>query len=145
MITDANIETLPKKRGRKRKEIAAAGQTEQVTNEVPENIVVTIEENKPELIVKKRGRKPKGGKLITKQSELTCTQPVISNVILHLKCSMQDLNVHNDIIKNLVTDPLIYNPSVPPNILTYKKENSAFSMYDTEKQQSNYLAYSEFA
>jgi len=145
MITDANIETLPKKRGRKRKEIAAAGQTEQVTNEVPENIVVTIEENKPELIVKKRGRKPKGGKLITKQSELTCTQPVISNVILHLKCSMQDLNVHNDTIKNLVTDPLIYNPSVPPNILTYKKENSAFSMYDTEKQQSNDLAYSEFA
>ena len=146
MITDTNVDTLPKKRGRKKKDIAVTGQTEQVTNELPENIVVTIEENKPELIVKKRGRKPKGGKLITKQSELTSTQPVISNVILHLKCSMQDLNVHNDIIKNLVNDPLIYNPSVPPNILTYNKmENSAFSMYDTEKQESNDLAYSEFA
>jgi hypothetical protein len=145
MITDPNVDTLPKKRGRKRKEIVN-NVIEQISSELSENIVVTIEENKQELVTKKRGRKPKGGKLITKQTELTSTQPTISNVILHLKCSMQDLNLHNDIIKNLVTDPLIYNPTIPPNILTYnKKENSAFSMYDTEKQEMNDFAYSEFA
>jgi hypothetical protein len=145
MITGANVDTLPKKRGRKKKEVVTHI-TEDISNEIPENIIVTIQENKPELVAKKRGRKPKGGKLIIKQTELISSQPVISNIILHLKCSMQDLNVHNDIIKKLVTDPLIYNPTIPPNILTYnKKENSAFSMYDTEKQEMNDFAYSEFA
>jgi hypothetical protein len=138
MNSDAIVEILPKKRGRKKKEVV-------VEIEPPENIVVSIQENKTEPVAKKRGRKPKGGKLILKQTDMISSQPAISNVILHLKCSMQDLNAHNDVIKNLVTDPLIYNPAIPPNILTYKKtETSAFSVYDAEKDQTTDLAYGEF-
>jgi len=140
MNPDAIVEPLPKKRGRKKKEIV-----EPVQNDTPENIIVSIQENKTEPVAKKRGRKPKGGKLVMKQSDLVSAQPSISNIILHLKCSMQDLTTHNDNIKNLVTDPLIYNPAVPPNILTYnKKEGALFSVYDTEKDQSGDLAYGEF-
>jgi hypothetical protein len=138
------IEHVPKKRGRKKKEVIPASNA---VEEITENIIISIEENKPEVTAKKRGRKPKGGKLITKQNDIVSSLPSVSNIILHLKCSMQDLNLHNDTIKNLVNDPLIYNPTVPPNILTYNKieQGSAFSMYDTDKQQTNDLAYGEIS
>jgi hypothetical protein len=38
------------------------------------------------------------------------------------------LNEHNTIINKIVTDPLSYNPSIPPSIMTYNS-NSLFSEY----------------
>ena len=55
---------------------------------------------------KKRGRKPKGGKIIKKNQKLT--NEVINktpNVILHLKCSSQELEKLNSFDIN-------YNPSI---------------------------------
>jgi hypothetical protein len=67
-------------------------------NEIKEDSNVVIisnpslsDEQKPQL--KKRGRKPKGGKII---HQVVCNEPHKEdkqNVILHLKCSMKDLNV----------------------------------------------------
>ena len=52
---------------------------------------------------KKRGRKPKGGKIITKPiSELTNTI-VNQNVILHLKCTMDDI---------IIKKPFSYTPDI---------------------------------
>jgi hypothetical protein len=84
-----------------------------------------------ENIIKKRGRKPKGGKLIVNNSIKSESPPPVANVILHLKCSMQDLNEHNATIQQTISDPLTYNPTIPPSIMTYDDNKSShFSMYD---------------
>lgn len=94
-----------KKRGRKKK--------------VPEEgVQLSIEEP----VAKKRGRKPKGGKIITKESDTDTTTHSVSNVILHLKCSSSDLQVND-------SSNFTYNPSAPPEIETYT-ENTPFSLYE---------------
>jgi hypothetical protein len=113
-----------------------------VTNELTTSDAGTVVSDPPS---KKRGRKPKGGKLITKNINNTCAIPSVSNIILHLKCSTQDLNDYNQQMNQKITDPLMYNPSVPPSIMTYNIENSSvFSMYNDEADtvQTKY-AYSE--
>jgi hypothetical protein len=144
-----NVEPQPKKRGRRKKEEPVA-QVAQANDGV--NITITIEENDThaEPVAKKRGRKPKGGKLIVKQPEKTNIQTPIANIILHLKCSMQDLNEHNMELNKLVSDPLSYNPVVPPSILTYNTmDKPNFSSFDTtlDTTPSNLIkdvAYNEF-
>lgn len=135
-----NPDVAPKKRGRKKKEISTVEESGQ------ENISIVIEEEEAVVAApKKRGRKPKGGKLITKQNDIITTQQSVSNVILHLKCSMQDLLDHNKSITNMVKDPMIYNPSVPPNILTYNDQAINFSLYNNEQSKEQIdLAYNDF-
>ena len=68
------IEPVKKKRGRKPK----------IKN--PEDVIPHVP--------KKRGRKPKGGKIITNQ-EINNNNPFVkTNIILHLKCNLKDIN-HN--------------------------------------------------
>jgi hypothetical protein len=133
----AVLEPPKKKRGRKKK-----SEETPLTIENPAiNIIMTIEENEPaqpvvaggEPVLKKRGRKPKGGKLIVKPSEKMDSLKPVANVILHLKCSLQDLNEHNTKIHQFVTDPLSYNPSVPPSIMSFNiNESRPFSVYESE-------------
>ena len=78
--------------------------------------------------LKKRGRKPKGGKLKTQSHEDMDKPNNIANIILHLKCSECDLNDYNNKINTILTNPLEYKPDIPPNILTY--ENKQFCFYD---------------
>ena len=40
---------------------------------------------------KKRGRKPKGGKIVEKNVILTNKKDSVENIILHLKCSSKDI------------------------------------------------------
>jgi hypothetical protein len=69
-----------KKRGRKAK-------TELITDP-PEPLV--------EKIPKKRGRKPKGGKVVACLPSEECTTETKMNVILHLKCNKQDVSSSYD-------------------------------------------------
>jgi hypothetical protein len=46
-------------------------------------------------VAKKRGRKPKGGKIIQQIVPLNNNKETKPNVILHLKCSLKDLNSNN--------------------------------------------------
>jgi hypothetical protein len=106
-------------------------------------VIVFVEEP---TVAKKRGRKPKGGKLILKQTEKTEQMQSITNVILHLKCSMQDLDIHNTNIQHIVTDPLTYNPTIPPNIMTYDPTtifSSCSDNYNAEQDKPN-VAYTDF-
>ena len=84
---------------------------------------------------KKRGRKPKGGKLYSKTSEKVNSVNQVSNIILHLKCSVQDIESYNNKLNHIVTDPLLYNPEVPPNIMSYTSEPKiSFSEYNIDEQ-----------
>jgi len=103
-----------KKRGRKKKE---------------DNIQILIEEivdgQKEESTIKKRGRKPKGGKLIHKNLIEETKQDTQVNVILHLKCSLKDIEED----ENIIQDPLEYNPAVPPDIMSYDDNKGKFALY----------------
>jgi hypothetical protein len=116
METDSGT-AVPKKRGRKSKK-----ETEQQHPE--ENIVISVEEKadteppdqenvvlhvgeendevnicKPSIddkvVAKKRGRKPKGGKIIQQMVPLAMSREPKPNVILHLKCFLKDLQNTN--------------------------------------------------
>jgi hypothetical protein len=138
-------EPLKKKRGRKKKsEIESENQNA--------NITITIEDVPTEshhvsetTAAKKRGRKPKGGKLILKQPEKANSDAPLANIILHLRCSMQDLNEYDHSVNKIVTDPLVYNPIVPPTIMTYNSNiERPFSNYDSQATIVDGNAYHEF-
>jgi hypothetical protein len=98
------------------------------------------------IALKKRGRKPKGGKLVLKQNDKQPANQNIPNIILHLKCSLNDLNNYNDDYNKIVTNPLSYNPSVPPEIKTYNENEDDFYAYEKDKNQPSNLenfAYQE--
>jgi hypothetical protein len=122
-----------KKRGRKKKE---------------ENIQIVMEEVKEEVKeeispLKKRGRKPKGGKLIHKNSLEETKSDVPPNVILHLKCSLKDTEEEEP---SIIQDPLEYNPAVPPEIMSYNDNKNGFSYYAEAQVVQNpdqKLAYTE--
>lgn len=107
-----------KKRGRKKKE----------TDEVVEQEVIVEVAKEDKDILKKRGRKPKGGKLIQNSTIVSESASQQVNVILHLKCSLKDLNIQNEDVQ--ITDPLSYNPSIPPEIMSYEEPaNKKFAFY----------------
>lgn len=133
-----------KKRGRKKKEEKEAEiarlwketehyqfyQPEPETTE--ENIKAEIKEldekepdqendDKEEQTTKKRGRKPKGGKLTIMKQPEPVQAAAMSNVILHLKCTFNDLEEYNNTSK-MVSDPYSYNPEIPPDIIAYNND-----------------------
>jgi len=143
--TDAPIK---KKRGRKKKSEILKIAEESKSNSNENNITVVLEEindnsqtnDNPSITQnasKKRGRKPKGGKLITKQPDKLDTNIQIVNVILHLKCSMKDLIEHNNKINQIMNDPLTYNPLVPPSIMTYNDKSQQFTVYENNSSINN--------
>jgi hypothetical protein len=88
----------------------------------------------------KKGRKPKGGKLIMKQTDVQQVAQPVSNIILHLKCSMKELNEYITKKEKMSSISLAYNPDAPPSLLTYNAEKQPFSQYD-EYQVLNNNAY----
>ena len=117
-------EPIKKKRGRKKKSETLA------TSDTP------VEETVP----KKRGRKPKGGKLVLKPDDSTNESNNITNVILHLKCSMDDMTLHNNNLSHYVNDPLEYNPLAPPTVTSYDNMvTNNFSVYDSIERENSHL------
>lgn len=121
----------PKPRGRKRKAPAPPV--------VLENVHIVVEELSPptpppppivaEEDAKKRGRKPKGGKLITKLLDQSVTSTTVANVILHLKCSLAELDEYIVQQNKQISDPLQYNPEVPPEIVCFDRNPDTFASY----------------
>jgi hypothetical protein len=99
-------------------------------NENENDIVVC--DDKP--LPKKRGRKPKGGKIIQQVVSLDSNKEIKPNVILHLKCSMKDLQ-SNGLLGN---DIQSYNFSNTPQ-LSYdilNENNSKKTEQYTIRQES---------
>jgi hypothetical protein len=72
-----------------------------INDENEDNVVLssTQEETKP--AGKKRGRKPKGGKIIQQVVPLNNNKETKPNVILHLKCSVKDLQSNTSLSTNI--------------------------------------------
>lgn len=91
-----------KKRGRKK------------ANPNPDVTTIVVEEVKP--APKKRGRKPKGGKIIQQNISLENKDNNEPNIILHLKCSLKDINENEH-------TSLKYNPNIE-TIQSFNFENN---------------------
>jgi len=97
------------------------------------------QENVPKPPPKKRGRKPKGGKIIKKNTKIndnSTTPP--PNVVLHLKCSSNDLLTQNNY--NLtdynpnVEDPKAYN--INTNTKMYELQYKEIKTEEQPKQNN---------
>ena len=118
-----------------KKENALNENLDETNNIIVVTSIEVTDEIKP--AIKKRGRKPKGGKIV---QQVVSTENQIEdkqNVILHLKCSMKDLQTTNSQI-NVVES---YNFSGGKNELSYdllasEKVNSN-SVFNNEKTVNN--------
>ena len=130
------MEPEKKKRGRRKKVDDTISENIQIILEDTDNIQdlsteIANEINEHKNTLKKRGRKPKGGKLTTKQPDIPSQPLPIANIILHLKCSLSDLTDYNNRMNKLLTNPMKYNPEIPPDIMTYNDANKdQFCLYD---------------
>lgn len=127
----------PKKRGRKKA-------SEKV--KVPETTEVV------EKVHKKRGRKPKGGKIIMENDNTDEKTEQEPNVILHLKCKLSDIQSNeqednsinekssnnNNITKsdNSSITQIQYNPNVE-NIVSFNYNESSFQKVQSEELFQN--------
>jgi len=109
------VEPVKLKRGRKPKNSIVENITLKDTKNINENnnIMISIDESKEDICnnifseneniieqelkvgIKKRGRKPKGGKIIQQLTQLNNDKETKPNIILHLKCSLKDLQNNN--------------------------------------------------
>lgn len=122
---------LKKKRGRKSK-----NELQMINKLKLENIIddeIVYGEYKPVTKYKKRGRKPKGGKIIQNISNNELDVNVKTNVILHLKCFLVDIennNVNN--INNIYEGVSLQNNNNSTNKLSYNIiKSNANSSTDT--------------
>lgn len=102
--------SIPKKKGRKSKkeleQIALLNQQKELlsnnslTEEEKESKILELKHSADlldepkieEKVPKKRGRKPRGGKIVTVNNDITNNIISKQNVILHLKCNINDIN-----------------------------------------------------
>lgn len=90
-------QVVKKKRGRKsKKELALLKKLEAQNKK--------LEEKK---VPKKRGRKPKGGKIVNKKTSKIEDFAVKENIILHLKCNSDDIHVESSLLT-----PFTYQPNI---------------------------------
>jgi hypothetical protein len=146
-----NDSTVKQKRGRKsKKELEELLLQNNIKNEVNNNITsikeLVIEnnindtndanddfdstENLQKPIGKKRGRKPKGGKIIQQIVNLNNNKEQKPNIILHLKCSLKDLQT-NTFLSSIES----YNFPVCKGNLSFETVNSS----ETELVQNSYM------
>lgn len=120
-------------------------------NEMDNQLVETVlDKEKP--VAKKRGRKPKGGKIVQQIMPLSDLKESKPNIILHLKCSMKDLkttNVFNGGVEgysftnfnNFHFNPLsneseliesVVNEKIIENVIDYEDDE-----YDSDSKKDN--------
>lgn len=128
IISDENPVVQPKKRGRKKASEKLKEEEEKKAN--PEVV---------EKVHKKRGRKPKGGKIILENNNNNEKEEQEPNVILHLKCKLEDIQSKeekaiydsSDTNQNSITH-LQYNPNVE-NIVSFNYSENNFQKIQSEE------------
>ena len=81
-------------------------------------------------VAKKRGRKPKGGKLVLAKPVDVEEVFVVSNIILHLKCFLEDLVRYDKENGVIDVDGTVYTPSISPELKAFETISScSLSLY----------------
>ena len=84
---------------------------------------------------KKRGRKPKGGKIVKMDNHKVKKIMKENNIILHLKCSSSDLK------QKITADRFSYSPTVVDNIESYQlytnEKLTSFSFKNIEEENNS--------
>lgn len=102
-----------------------------VTDNIASNLITEPSENvKPS--IKKRGRKPKGGKIIQQVITLNSKMNDRPNIILHLKCSMKDLNPNNILNSDIVSYNFEDKSELSYDIVHSANENTADKLQNNE-------------
>jgi len=91
-----------------------------------------VSNNNQKIVSKKRGRKPKGGKIIQQMVPSNNNKEVKPNVILHLKCSLKDLQLNS--INSSVES---FHFSTSKNELNYEIIHSDNNKYAIENNSSS--------
>jgi len=97
-----------------------------------ENLVGDEVENSQK-IPKKRGRKPKGGKIIKPPTDKETNEQIKPNIILHLKCGL------NEITENVFSFGVNYDPNVVENVDGYSFSSNkelAFEFIEKKEEKS---------
>ena len=103
-------------------------------------VSVLSDDNKP--VAKKRGRKPKGGKIIQQVISQNMNKESKPNVILHLKCSLKDLHSNdiNDVEINgfdLKSSSQLKYDSINGDENFFNKKNKTFISNEIEQNVSD--------
>ncbi len=125
-----NTQVVKKKRGRKPKIKVNEHEDNTITEDKDSVITELTNENKP--LPKKRGRKPKGGKIVNIEPKIEKNEVVKQNVILHLKCNLKDIfetnqsdiEPHNENLNNSKTSLLNYH--------TIQNNESTYNTFDNK-------------
>lgn len=111
-----------------------------------ENVNVVIENDasllssSSTLVHKKRGRKPRGGKIIHENHIQNDSNPEVPNIILHLKCVLSDLKKSNEMASNKLEtysndkklEVLCYNDNDNDQNTVYSSNVSSMTRYETD-------------
>jgi len=95
----------------------------------------TVPTNQSEVVSKPI---PKTSKIVTKQTLVDAIQQSLPNIILHLKCSMSDLNDYNNKLRTYLSKPLEYNPDIPPEIESYENTHIEYTQVTEEQTLSRH-------
>jgi hypothetical protein len=93
-------------------------------------VKVVVEPLDSDITLIKRGRKPRGGKIIVNQTNKIDKYNQVTNIILHLKCTLLDLENYNSNYNNFIKNPLQYDPEIPDTYTSYDKNNYATYIND---------------
>lgn len=115
------------------------------SNDNNKNIIVDKDSCFSTFVHKKRGRKPRGGKIIHENLIQKNNNPEVPNIILHLKCLLSDLKKSNELNSSKLE---VYSNDKKLEILCYNDndhdENSTFSSnvsnmtkYETDTNNTN--------
>ena len=107
-------------------------------DENEDNVVLssTQEETKP--AGKKRGRKPKGGKIIQQVVPINNNKETKPNVILHLKCSIKDLQSNSSLSSNIESFNFSSKNDLNYEIISSNQNNNINNINNNNVNQSNY-------
>jgi hypothetical protein len=139
-IVETETDLIPKKKS-SRKTKKDVEQEKEEQKEETTNVVLTViekpledtDEDKDPKALKKRGRKPKGGKIIQVMPSVEQPRAERPNITLHLKCSMKDLQLGLDCCVESYSfvskSDLNYNILGSNNVSveTFKKPEHSFS------------------
>jgi hypothetical protein len=105
-----------------------------------ENYILKESSNNLEIqktVSKKRGRKPKGGKIIQHFTQINVEKKNKPNIILHLKCYLKDLNPNSNSTNNIESYNFINKNDLTYEIISNPVNNiiNESSEYDVEEDE----------